>query len=640
MGRPKALNEMLEAKIVFFRRQGMTYDQIAEAMGRPHLRTSIGRFLRGEVAQARLRGMPASTQQSGAAAMERWGDDNPPPKGWYDLSDRAKRGLRDFPFFCSDILGEPLQVHQLGWDGIEETEIAQGNRFIQINVHPRGGKTDWRTNKKALWRLIGGGRSKEFYEQPDPPLRDLRLVLVAGSESQSDKNCEYIQSRLAEHGRLIGEYGRFKQAGLAWRPSQGVLTIAGRRRLELAGDYSLVCVGMRSHFLGRGGDEIVADDAFDLENCATAEAAEKCLHWLRTQVFSRLEPGGSISVLGARLPMVNDPYIQIAAWPAAVEERGFEDDTALEAPEGEDYPRLFHTICQPAVLDWDKRIVLCPERFSWGQMMQAKALAGPEVWESTWMQRAAGGRSTIARREWIYGGTTGSGVLEETHYGCLDHDRTWGEYELATVGLPKANEAPWAKIRVLTIDPSDRKYWAFIVEDVYKIGRDYHPVLLDLDRNRHNTSSALTLMRSWQATYDYRVLVLERNIAKFLIENEAFQDFLKETRLRVIYHDTTAASKLHKEWGMGTLADDFRLGHIRIPNGDTETRWKFQYLIKEALGELVTTDCLMATWFPKYNLAGLLAMADSGSNWPGWAKSPGRHKPPPARLGKYWAGTA
>jgi hypothetical protein len=637
MARPTALSESSKVRAVALRRKKIPHWQIAETLGVST--NTIGRFFRGQDAQSRMRGMPSTVAQNGPAAMEAWEDTNPPPKTYGELSPRAKRALVDFPYFCEHILGEPLQAHQLGWDRIEEGEIQASNRFIQINVHPRGGKTDWRTNKKALWRLIGGGRAREFYEQFDPPLRDLRLVLVAGSESQSDKNCEYIQSRLAEHARLIGEYGRFKQPGLAWRPSQGVLTIAGRRRLELAGDYSLVCVGMRSHFLGRGGDEIVADDAFDLENCATPEAAEKCLHWLRTQVFSRLEPGGSISVLGARLPMPNDPYIQIAKWPAAVE--GVFGEEEMEVPEDDDYPRLFHTIVQPAVLDWERRIVLCPERFTWRQLMQAKALAGADVWNSTWMQRPSEGASTLARREWIYGGAgiDPTSRLTREFPGCMDPDRRFGETTPIKV-LRDHREELAPSIRVVSVDPSDVKWWSILCADLYKTGSgEFRPVLVDLDRNKHNTGSFLAVLGQFWDLHHFSVVLLEKNMAKFLLENEAFLDFCRQRGIKILRH-FTGDNRNHPRWGVGTLRDDFLEGRIRIPNADYETRAKFSYLVKEALGELATDDVLMSLWFLKFNLAGLLALASSGSNWPGWTGSPGRHKAPPARVGKYWAGAA
>src|SRR6266851_5377006 len=98
MARPDALSETDKVRVIALRRKRLTHTQIAETM-KVH-RTTIGRFLRGQDAASRMAGMPAVASQAGPAAMERWEETNPAPKPYGELSDRAKRGLVDFPFFC------------------------------------------------------------------------------------------------------------------------------------------------------------------------------------------------------------------------------------------------------------------------------------------------------------------------------------------------------------------------------------------------------------------------------------------------------------------------------------------------------------------------------------------------------------
>jgi hypothetical protein len=454
-------------------------------------------------------------------------------------------------------------------------------------------------------------------------------MLVAGAETQSDKNFEYIQVRLQDHRRLIGEYGRFREAGSIWRPSQGVLTIAGRRKLFLSGDYSLVCVGTLSHVLGRGADHIKADDPFDAENTKTPEQAERGLRWIRASIFSRLEPGGTVSVRGARLPVASEPYTVMSRWPGDLEWEDPSDEPPDE--EAEDYPRLFHTVVEPAVLDWENRIVLCPERFSWAALMKAKRLAGPEVWEASWMQNPQATDASLARREWIYGGagTDPYTGLQRIFPGCTDTMRSYGQPGPGIPGQPS--------IRVVSVDPSDIKWWGIHCLDLHKGSDGFCPALLDLDRNKHTTSSFLALLESWWDSYHFAVVVLERNMAKFLLENDAFITFCRHRGIKVITHHT-GENKSHPRWGIGTLRDDFKEGRIRIPSGDTETRWKFAYFIKEALGELATDDTLLSLWFVKFNLAGLLAMSDVDSQWQGWGRATANHSIAPARVMKRFAG--
>jgi hypothetical protein len=636
-GRPEALSEPAKVRVVSLRRQGLTHKLIAEAVGvHP---TTIGRFLRGEDGAGRMKGMPATVHQHGPAAQERWEDSNPAPKSYAELSERAKRGLVDLPYFCEEILGEALTPHQVRWHRHKLGAARRRKRFRMRLAPPRHAKTDLE-NKTCVWEAAGGGFPEEYYAQPDPPLRDLRIMLVSGAETQSDKNFEYIQVRLAEHKRLIGEYGRFKEAGLPWRPSARVLVVAGRRRLQLSGDFTLVCVGTGSKVLGRGADRIHGDDPFDIENVRTPEQAETMLRWLRLHVFSRLEPSrGTIDINGAKLPVGSEPYTQIQEWAAAAL-RQLATDTDMDLA-GTGYERLFDTIVDPAV-SHETGELLFPQQLSTGgdligwtpeTLEEARSLAGEDGWAAMWMQAPRGGRNSLALPEWIYGGT-----VDHVQYpGCLDHDRRWGE-TVSPVRETSSGRETVPSIRVVSIDPSDVMYWGILCMDLFKGHGEgsYSPVLLDLDRNKHKTASLMTLLEGWKETYDFKVVVLERNIAKFLIEDDRFQDFIRRTRIKVIYHHT-GENKNSRAWGTGTLADDIEHARIRIPNADAESRWKFQYLVKEMLGELGTNDLLMSLWFPKFNLAGLLSLASSGSNWPGWNGSPGRHRSPPARVGKYWA---
>jgi hypothetical protein len=633
MGRPEALSETDKARVITLRLRKLTHGQIAESLGVS--KATVGRFLRGQDAGARLQGMPAATSQAGPAAMERWREDNPPPKPYGELSARAKRGLVDFPYFCSDILGEALTPHQIRWHRRKQEAAARGRRFRQRLAPPRHAKTDLE-NKTCVWYCIGGGHPPEYYEQPDPPLRDVRIMLVSGAETQSDKNFEYVQVRLAGHARLIGEYGRCKESGNPWRPSARVLVVAGRRKLQLSGDFTLVCVGTGSHVLGRGADRIIGDDPFDIENVKTPEQAVSMLRWMRVHIFSRLEPSrGTIDINGAKLPVGSEPYTQIEEWPAsALRQLG----TDHEVERTGDYERLFETTVDPAVDPASGELLFPQMRASNGELIgwthasleQARSLAGEDAWAAMWMQAPRGGRNSLALPEWIYGGT-----IDHVQYpGCLDHDRIWGHAEDRRG--PGGEELP--SIRVVSIDPSDVMYWGLICFDLYRDPGEarYSPVLLDLDRNKHNTASVLTLLEKWHTAYRFDVVVLERNIAKFLIDDDRFTDFTRASRVKVIYH-YTGDNKNSRVWGKGTLADDFEHARIRIPNGDTESRWKFQYLVKEALGELGTDDLLMACWFGKFNLAGLLSMVDSSSGWQGWAGMPGRQTMPP-RMQKAMAG--
>lgn len=638
-GRPRALSDSQIARCVVLRKDpyNYSYGQIAEQMG-CSIKT-IERTLRGYVPEARLEGVPARIQQVVGEMQEDYLKNQPPVKSWGDISALGRECLLDFPRFCAEILEEPLYPHQVAWHEQDLEEERNDFHFNMRNAPPRHSKTDL-YDKKVIWWLAGGGHDLAYYESGGS-LRNVRVMLVSGTENENDKNFSYIEIRLATHRNLIETYGRFKQMGYPWRPSQGVLTVAGRDRLKLSGDYSLICVGMLSSVLGRGADIIVCDDAFDLRTVKTSEAIERGLKWLRVQVLSRLEPGGFVFILGAKLPVANEPYTQIASWPgeAADDIEGFDEHDGDEVEEmitGDDYPRLFHTVVQPAVLDWKNKIVLCPERFTWKQMMAAKRLA-KEEWEPVWMQNPGAGPDRDFKREWIFGGERGinpsDGGNPMVFPGCLDEERRLGESQhLVRSTSTGREEVP--KIRVLSIDPSDRKYWCFLVADLPKYpGAPFKPILLDIDRRRHSTFSALALLDRWWSMHHFSVIVLERNMSKFFLENSEFQDFLRRTHVKLIKH-WTAENKSSPVWGIRSLPGHVRDGDVRIPWGDSEAKWAFLYLVKEMLGELSTDDCLMALWFLKFNLNGLLAMVGSDAGWQGWAGRPKASAGMPRRLAR------
>lgn len=528
------------------------------------------------------------------------------------------RALYDFELFNDLIFEEPLWARQRLW-----FSFASDHRFSQINMFPRAGKSNLFSVRRTVWRLCGGGKPKSYYLNPRAPLRDAQVMIVQRSEEQARSKFLEVAAHLVDNRGLLESYGRFKEVGLQWQESKGALIVAGRRRLHLSGDYSLVCMGARSSVLGRGATDIIADDPFDQKNTKTPEQAEDGLVWLRTEVFTRLEPDGVVIVLGAKLPVPVEPYTQIANWPGEILEHMDEADYDLPDPE-EDYPRLFATLVEPAVLDWENKVTLVPERWPWDKLMAQMRLVGSVVAAAMYMQNPEASGAAIARRDWVYGDDGGSLP------GCLDHDRKLGQpMEIRS----PFNDEKLPQVRVMSLDSSQKRYWAAHLLDIPKWpGREYRPILLDLVRDRLQVGGAIDLMKAWHRSYQYRVLVIEENNAAHLLGNEDFKAFIKEAkpRIRLLLHKTTGQSKPDPHFGMQSLGPDFKEGRIRIPHGDTETRWRFQYLIKEALGELSTDDCLASLWFPKWNLQTILVLASPDKQWQGWGR--GAHQPPPARL--------
>ena len=112
---------------------------------------------------------------------------------------------------------------------------------------------------------------------------------------------------------------------------------------------------MTGRILGRRADFILVDDPTKQEDAASETTRKVQLDRLHQQVFSRLEPGGQIMVIGQRVHLL-DLYGSL------------EKEEWVIGPDAGD--RLWHIEKYPAVLRWPNEdpenpepIVLWPERW-------------------------------------------------------------------------------------------------------------------------------------------------------------------------------------------------------------------------------------------------------------------------------------
>jgi hypothetical protein len=457
------------------------------------------------------------------------------------------------------------------------------------------------------WLLAGGGYPPDYYQDPNNPLRDNQVMLVSKAEDQARKNFIAISARLTMNDMLLADFGRFKDPDLPWQESRGSLVVAGRQRDILSGDFSLTCIGARSAVLGRGGNWILLDDPADTKNTKSPQQTEDLMLWVQTEIFTRLEPGGRIFVMGAHLPVPFDLYSRLA------DLRVYGDDDDIE-DESLDRPKLFTVVRQPAVLDWNNKKLLSQQpdgRFTWAQMMQVRARVGAQVWEAAYMQNPQSSEIALCQREWIYG--------NDEYIGCLDKDRGVGDRNNIFLGFGGSNPPV---VRVCSVDPHPVKASALIVADVPIIGGIYAPALVDMTARKLSTKAMCDTLADLYARYRFDVLIMEENAAKFLTSSKDWEDLRHIFRGRVI-HQKTQNNKNDPEYGKQTLAGDVERGYVRIPYGTQEARNKFQRLIDELLEETHTDDFVMALWFIKWNLRILQSQVTHGSH---------------ARIGKHFLG--
>lgn len=63
--------------------------------------------------------------------------------------------------------------------------------------------------------------------------------------------------------------------------------------------------------------------------------------------------------------------------------------------------KQWHHIKLPAILDWNKKVLLSPKRFSWDTLMDIRAIQGSVVFESEYMLNPIDDTTALIKREWI-----------------------------------------------------------------------------------------------------------------------------------------------------------------------------------------------------------------------------------------------
>lgn len=146
------------------------------------------------------------------------------------------------------------------------------NGRLMINLPPRHGKTE-STRWGCAWVL-----------HDDPWAR---IISASYTVDLARDSADAVRGIVREHGEALGvQLRRDSQAVHRWRTPQG-------------GGY--LAVGVNGPITGRGADFLVVDDP--TKNRAAAESPtwrRRTREWWESDVYTRLEPGASIVVIGTR----------------------------------------------------------------------------------------------------------------------------------------------------------------------------------------------------------------------------------------------------------------------------------------------------------------------------------------------------
>lgn len=447
---------------------------------------------------------------------------------------------------------------------------ALSERRILVNTPPRHAKSTILTVWFVLWLIVRD--------------RNVQVLVISKTVDIARKFTREIAYHLSNNRELISAFGRFEpeHTDAPWRPTQGELLVAGRSRGTKSGDLTLQARGAGQQILGMEANWLIADDPATREIAESETQRANFSAWFHQDAMSRLEPNGHAIVIGQRLHLL-DLYGELEA------KRMTRDE----------FQPVWHTMKQPAVLDWETKETLWPEKWGFAELMEVYENVGSTAFECMYQQNPLPAGERLVLPEWIEG--------DATHPGNLDFQRSVGH------GVRHVGGDQYIPVsRVISFDPSPTRYSGIIVADVpYVPGSQFQMVAVELMLEKlgiREVFQQLDRMLIQYAPVDY--FIFETNIAHFFMQTPEWEDFKRRTRL--IPHTTTGKAKSDPVWGIQSLAVDFEFGRVRLPFGDAESRAQSSLLTNEALvwpqGD--HDDLLMALWFIKYRYRSLIPTRD------------------------------
>lgn len=473
-----------------------------------------------------------------------------------DVQEMLQWNLESFGRFYATYSPYPnLPKHKRSW-----VQAFLRHRRVMLNVPPGHGKSELFMVWIPIWLICRD--------------RNVQLLLVSNSSDDATTWAKEVAGQLEGNEDLVGAFGRFMPETIGdttWSPARGIFRVLGRTRSAKGSQFTLESRGITSRVLGRRADYVLVDDPTKQEDAASPTTRDVQLRHLRQQVFTRAEPegefnGGRIAVIGQRVHML-DLYGE------------------LERQEWERGPdvgeRVWKVEKYPAVLDWEAKKTLWPERWPWDEIELAYADVGSNAFETMYQQNPTPEGSALVQPAWLA--------------ACKDHDRP------AYQGFRMTNGARLPVVRVVSVDPSPTKFNGIVVADLLWNREQFSCAVTEIVRVQGRTHAVKNeVERIISESHPDYFIFEESNFISWVKEDPWFAEL--EGRIHYVRHHT-GVNKNHAEYGLQSLAADFELARLSFPYKDAIGQRMTDMLFREALeypdGQY--NDLLMALWFIKYN---------------------------------------
>lgn len=562
-------------------------------------------------------------------------DLRPPSSTSSALSPTARKGLRDFDFFCRHFMGHLSSPWRVEAANVLLAAYRSPEReFVVFNCPSGVGKSTlkhdlaaWITcHDRAVRGLFGG----DIQTNADRDLRRLRRTFERTSPARANPKDLSAGLAVDSTSALPLEYGRFKpmtpdvwreQAFIVEQPDDEAIT-------EKEATWS--SFGRDTGVLGNRYGVIFWDDLVTKKNIKTIEARDFLRDDWDGEFESRLEPGGLMVLIGQR--MAPDDLYRHCLDKKTEELGEDEDGNEIVLRERSTFRHIvfkahYEDRCihgakgshRKTAHPYPRGCLLEPTRLPWIDLN--RIMRGQEhKYRLMYQQEDYDPSGVLVNPAWIAGGKTEDGMLP----GCLDPSRP-----LRTI--PDGLRPPLYS--VACVDPSAENFWG-ATWWIYAQPSDLR-FLFDLFNERMTADRLLDwsadteqfggLMEDWQqasVTLGHRIThwVIEANAAqRWLFQFDHFRRWQRHHQVTVIPH-TTGARKLDPMYGVQCLAPLYKWGKIRLPDTPlvrpliTEaTRWSTDRKSRD--------DLVMSQWFLEAQLPAIVTPAIPERSQHAWRPS-------------------
>jgi hypothetical protein len=544
----------------------------------------------------------------------------------------AKRALEDFGYFRQRYFARSTSpwAEEAAYKILELIHSPE-KEYVVINLAPGIGKSSFFTHDLPAWIAVKDRATRQMIGSSTQRLASgytgrLRNSFERALPIRADATL--LKRGLAKDAvsTLTRDFGRFKPTneGL-WRRDEFVLEQAASEMVENK-EASFVAFGADSGFLGQRFDVIVWDDLVTIQSLKSEESRQSLVDLWESTAENRLDPGGTLILQGQRLG--SDDLYHYAL--------SLRDHTEVEFVGNDELaPKKYHHIVykahyedkcarDPKTLEitshafdakpYPDGCLLDPYRLPFKELMRIK-MNREDRFRVTYQQEESDPENSLVQMAWIDGGIDSHGKMS---IGCWDEMRSIGK---VTKGMDGYS--------VITVDPSPTKYWAiewaiFSPEDQVKHILDLHrgtmdaPDFLDWDQG---TQTFTGLLEDWRVRASdegrpIQHLIVEKNAAqRFMLQYDHFRRWQQRYSIVVTGHETMR-NKSDEEYGVQTLAPEFRFGRVRLPGNHLDgSKQTMKQLVKEvcAWPNGATDDTVMALWFLHWNAPHLFPSANIGA---------------------------